>query len=285
MLSRQTSGSVVCPSCGRLVGVQEDVCPHCGRHKPGMWGFSGALRKLDLDEGAPQLIVWGCAILFILSLALQPAAISLGGGLFGLLSPGREALFRLGASGALPVVAAGRWWTVLTAGWLHGGLLHIVFNMMWVRQLAPATTHLYGPGRMLLIYLISSVVGFLASSLGGAYLYPLAFLMGGSPYAISVGASAAVFGLLGAMVYAGRRGVGTQLGRQAWGYAIALFVFGLIVPGVDNWAHLGGFVGGYALGRILNPMQPEKLDHTVAAVALLLATLAAIGLSFVVGIR
>lgn len=250
-----------------------------------MWGYAGLLRKLDLEESATQLIVWGCVILFVGSLALQPAAISLGGGLFGLLSPGREALFRLGASGALPVVVAGRWWTVLTAGWLHGGLVHIFFNMMWVRQLGPATTHLYGPGRMLLIYLASSVVGFLASSFGGAYAYPLAFLMGGSPYAISVGASAAVFGLLGAMVYAGRRGVGTHLGRQAWGYALALFVFGLLVPGVDNWAHLGGFVGGYGLGRILDPMKPEKLDHTVAAGALLLATLAALGLSLVIGVR
>lgn len=284
MFGRQTQGSVVCPSCGRLVGVGQETCHHCGRRNPGLWGFAAVLRRLDLDEFATQLIVWGCVSLYVLSLVLQPAAIRFDG-LLGLLSPGREALFRLGASGALPVVAAGRWWTVLSAGWLHGGLLHIFFNMMWVRQLAPATTVLYGPGRMLLIYLVSSVVGFLASSFGGAYLYPLAFVMGGSPYAISVGASAAVFGLLGAMVYAGRRGVAAQLGRQAWGYAIALFVFGLIIPGVDNWAHLGGFVGGLALGRMLNPMRPEKLDHTVAAVAILLATLAAFGLSLVVGIR
>lgn len=283
MLNRQKSGSVVCPSCAKLVGVSEEVCPYCGRKSPGMWGFAGVLRKLDLEEGATHLIVWGCVALYVLSLVLQPAAIRFDG-LFNLLSPGREALFRLGASGALPVVVAGRWWTVLTAGWLHGGLLHILFNMMWVRQLAPVTTHLYGPGRMLLIYLISSVVGFLASSFGGAYLSWLP-LMGGHPGAISVGASAAVFGLLGAMVYAGRRGVAAQMGRQAWGYAIALFVFGLIMPGVDNWAHLGGFVGGYALARALNPLVPEKLDHTVAAVAILIATLAGIGASLVVGIR
>lgn len=283
MLGRQTQGSVVCPSCGRLVAVSQETCHHCGRRNPGLWGFAGVLRRLDLDQFSTQLIVWGCASLYVLSLVLEPAAIGFNG-LLGMLSPGREALFRLGASGALPVVAAGRWWTVLSAGWLHGGLLHIFFNMMWVRQLGPATAVLYGPGRMLLIYLVSSVIGFLASSLGGAYLYPLAFLMGGSPYAISVGASAAVFGLLGAMVYAGRKGVAAQMGRQAWGYAIALFVFGLIVPGVDNWAHLGGFVGGYVLARALNPMKPEKLDHTVAAAALLLATLAAIGLSLVLGI-
>lgn len=284
MFERQTSGSVICPSCARLVAVNAEVCPHCGRRSPGLWGFSGLLRKLDLEVGATHLIIWSCVVLYIISLALQPEAIRFQG-LFGLLAPGGESLLRLGASGSLPVVSAGRWWTVLSAGWLHGGLLHIGFNMMWVRQLAPATTMLYGPGRMLLIYLISSVVGFVASSLGGAYLSSLSFIMGGSRYAISVGASAAVFGLLGAMVYAGRRGVASHLGRQAWGYSIALFVFGLLIPGVDNWAHLGGFVGGFALGRVFNPMHPERLDHTVAAFVLLVATLFSIGLSFAIGIE
>ena len=260
------------------------MCPHCGRQKPGLWGFAGVLRRLDLEVGATHLIIGGCVVLYVVSLVLQPEAIRFQG-LFGLLAPGGEALLRLGASGSLPVVGAGRWWTVLSAGWLHGGLLHILFNMMWVRQLAPATTMLYGPSRMLLVYLVSSVVGFLASSFGGAFLPFLGFVMGGSRYAISVGASAAVFGLLGAMVYAGRRGVASQLGRQAWGYAIALFVFGLVVPGVDNWAHLGGFVGGFALGRVFDPMHPERLDHTVAAGVLLVATLGSIGLSLILGIE
>jgi len=281
VLTRQTTGSVVCPSCAKLVGVREEACPFCGRKSPGMWGFSGALRRLDIEQSAPQLIIWGCGILYVLSLALDPSAIRFNG-LFGLLAPGNEVLAQLGASGALPVVAAGRWWTVLTAGWLHGGALHILFNMMWVRQLAPATTHLFGPGRMLLIYLVSSIVGFVASSFGGAYLRPFAFIMGGSPYAITVGASAAIFGLLGAMVYAGRRGVGAHLGRQAWGYAIALFVFGLLFPGVDNWAHLGGFLGGYGMARLLNPLVPERLDHTLAALGILAATVVAMVVSFVV---
>lgn len=283
MFQRQTSGSVICPSCGQLVGVNQEKCLNCGRGNPGLWGFAGVLRRVNLEEAATRLIVIGCVALYVLSLVLEPAAIGFQG-MFGLLSPGRGALFSLGASGALPVVQAGRWWTLLSAGWLHGGVLHILFNMMWVRQLAPATTMLFGPARMLLIYLLSSVVGFLASSLGGAYLHPLRFLMGGSPYAISVGASAAVFGLLGAAVYAGRRGIASQLGRQAWGYALALFVFGLIVPGVDNWAHLGGFVGGYGLARMFNPNLPERTDHVLAVGVLLVATLAAIGLSLVVGI-
>ena len=73
-------------------------------------------------------------------------------------------------SGAVPVFQLGRWWTVLSAGWLHGSLLHIAFNLMWVRQLAPVTAEIYGPGRTILIYMISSVVGFSLSSLGRTVL-------------------------------------------------------------------------------------------------------------------
>ena len=58
----------------------------------------------------------------------------------------------------------GRWWTVLSASWLHGGVLHILFNMLWVRQLGPATAEIYGPGRMVIIYTVAGAVGFTLSS-------------------------------------------------------------------------------------------------------------------------
>ena len=59
-------------------------------------------------------------------------------------------------------------------------------------------------------------------------------------------------------------------------YAIVLFAFGLVFPGVDNWAHLGGFVGGYFGARLLNPMKPERTDHMIAALVFLVATVAAV---------
>ena len=80
----------------------------------------------------------------------------------------------------------------------------------------------------------------------------------------------------GATVYAGRRGIASAIGRQAWMYAIVLFVFGLVFPGVDNWAHLGGFLGGYGVARWLDPFKPERTDHLIAALACLLATVAAV---------
>ena len=63
----------------------------------------------------------------------------------------------------MPVFQYDRWWTVLSAGWLHSGILHILFNMMWVRQLGPACAEIFGPGRMVIIYTVAGVTGFAAS--------------------------------------------------------------------------------------------------------------------------
>jgi rhomboid protease GluP len=278
MFKRQTSGSVVCPSCGKLVAVSQVACLNCGRRNPGLWGYGKILQRLGHDLGATKIIIWGCIGLYVFSLLLDFRQIRMGGA-FGMLAPSYYSLIGLGASGARPVILEGRWWTMLSAGWLHGGLLHIFFNMMWVRQLAPAAAHVYGPGRMFLIYLLSSVAGFALSAVGSTYLFFLRLIMGGNPGSISVGASAAIFGLLGALVYAGRRGVAGQLGRMAWGYALILGLFGLVFPGVDNWAHLGGFAGGYGVAKWLNPLEPERPDHVLASLAMLAATAVAIGLS------
>ena len=289
MFKRQTTGSVVCPSCGKLVGASESECWHCGRRNPGMWGFGPALRRLGADLGVTQVVIFGCGLLYLLSLALYPSGVSWEPSL-NFLSPASESLRRLGAAGAIPVVVEGHWWTVLTAGWLHGSLIHILFNMMWVRQLAPVTSAIFGPGRAMLIYLLASVGGFVLSSVmgfvliasRGSFLSGLLSLLMGRAF-LTVGASAAVFGLLGAVVYSGRRGVASHVGRQAWVWAIFLFVFGLVFPGVDNWAHLGGFVSGWGLARWFNPLTREKPDHVYAALAGLALTVVAVLFAFYSG--
>ncbi len=290
MFKRQTTGSVVCPSCGKLVGINESECWHCGRSNPGMWGFGPALRRLGADLGVSQVVIFGCALLYLVSLVLSPTGVNWSPDL-GFLSPSGESLARLGAAGAIPVVVSGHWWTLLSAGWLHGSLIHILFNMMWVRQLAPAASVIFGPGRTMLIYILASVGGFLLSSLMGFALTItqgsllsglLSLLMGRA--LLTVGASAAVFGLLGAVVYAGRRGVAAHLGRQAWIWAVFLFIFGLVFPSVDNWAHLGGFVAGYGLAKWFNPLLPEKPDHLYGALAALAVTAIAIVVAFLKGL-
>src|SRR5207248_9661766 len=96
-----------------------------------------------------------------------------------------------------------------------------------------------------------------------------------------VGGPAAVFGLLGGLVFFGRRTGSRIVGGQAQTWGVGLFLFGVIFRGVDNWAHLGGFVGGYAAAKFLDPLQPERLDHLVAAFACLALTAIAIMFSIV----
>ena len=100
----------------------------------------------------------------------------------------------------------------------------------------------------------------------------------------TVGASAPIFGLLGALVYAGKRG-SSAVERQAWGYAIMLFVFGLMSPEVDNWAHFGGFAGGYLISLWLDPLQPERTDHLIASLVCIALTLISILISVLHGLH
>jgi rhomboid protease GluP len=277
MFKRQTTGSVVCASCGSLVGVNDETCYSCGRRNPGLWGFGPMLRTFGNDLGFVTLVVYGCAALYVISLALT---VAFGGNIMGsgnpltMLAPNVQTQLVLGASGSLPVFGYGRWWTILSASWLHGGVLHILFNVLWIRQLGPVTAEIYGPGRMIIIYTFAGAMGFTISSLGGLLLgwMPIPFLRGAY---LTVGASASIFGLLGALVYYGRRGGSSIIRSEAMGYAVTLGIMGFILPGVDNYAHAGGFLGGYLAAIWLDPLKRERMDHLLgAAICLLLTALA-----------
>ena len=110
---------------------------------------------------------------------------------------------------------------------------------------------------------------------------PLPMLRGAQ---FTVGASAAIFGLLGALVYYGRRSGRSAVRSQAVGYAIMLGFFGLIMPGIDNFAHGGGFLGGYLAGRIMDPLRPERLDHLLIALGCLVASALAVVASVAMGL-
>ena len=255
MFDRRTHGSVVCRSCKRLVGVNDERCFNCGAWNPGLWGYAPLFQKLGHDLGFVQIVTWGCAALFLATL-LYSQEYKLGG--FEILGPDIRSVLVFGASGSFPVFQYGRWWTLLSAAWLHGGVLHILFNMMWIRQLAPVTADIYGPSRLVIIYSASSIFGFLASTLSGT--------------GITLGASAPLFGLFGALVWAGRKTGSSEIGRQALIYAAILFVFGLVFPGVDNWAHAGGFAGGFAAAYVLNPLKRETFGNLILALICLAAT-------------
>ncbi len=273
MLKRQTSGSVVCPTCGRLAGVQDERCFECGRWNPGLWGYSQSLGRFGRDLGFAEIILWGCGALFVVSLLL---------GMRSFLSPSQESLFRLGASGAIPIFGAGRWWTVLSAAWLHGGIFHILMNMWVMRGLAPLVARFYGAGRLVIIYTVSSAAGFgLTSVVGYLTLTGRLALPGpvqGAP--ITVGASAPLFGLFGALMVFGRRTGSQSLTQNITFNLIFLAAFGIFVPFVDNLAHLGGFLGGYVTSRWLDPMREETQQHWLGA----LACLALMALSIILSV-
>jgi rhomboid protease GluP len=274
MFKRQRTGSVVCASCGSLVGVNDEQCYSCGRRNPGLWGFGPVLRRLGNDLGFIPLVIYGCAALYVIGILLT---VYFGGNVMGngnplnLLSADPIVNLMLGASGARPVFGLGMWWTVLSAGWLHAGILHIGLNIMWIRNVGPAVAEMYGGPRMIIIYTIGTIGGFFLSSVAGAYLNIPRF-----GAALTVGASAPIFGLLGALLHYGKRSGSSMIYAEARGYAIAMVVFGLIMPGIDNAAHVGGFAGGYLASMWLDPLRPERVNHMVGALACLAATALAI---------
>lgn len=277
MLKRQRTGSVVCASCGSLVGVNDDVCYSCGRRNPGLWGFGPMLRQFGNDLGFLTLVLWGCGALYAATLLLtvvRGGSLVGGGGFLSILSPQLDVVFAFGASGAVPVFGYGRFWTILSASWLHGGIMHILFNMYALRQIGPAAADLYGAGRMTIIYVVGGAAGFLLSSLAGYFLYwmPIPILSGAR---FTLGASASIFALLGALVCYGRRGGSSMVHQGVMTNVIILFVMGLLLPGIDNYAHAGGFGGGYLVARWMDPLRPERMDHFMwAAICVLLSGLA-----------
>lgn len=261
--------TIVCPSCGRLTRADAAECLVCGRRHPGRWSVAAPFRRLFRDGGATEALTVACVALYVASLLADPLGALRPRGPLDLLAPTSHALDMLGMTGAF-AWAEGRWWTLITAIYLHGNLLHILFNVLWIRQLGPAVEEVYGPARTIVIFTVAGVVGFVASNSAGV------------PF--TIGASGAVFGLLGAMVAYGRRRGGIFGGlvlRQYGQWALVMFVLGFVMSGVNNLAHVGGFIGGLASGWVLALAERRAettLDYVLAG-ALTLLTIGAFGLS------
>ena len=271
----------MCPSCGSLVGVRDDKCYSCGRSNPGLWGFGPALRSIGADFGFGTVVIGACATLYVVTLLMSGSGIRTDG-IMSMLAPSTPVLFLFGASGAIPVFTFGRWWTVLSAGWLHASLLHIFLNMYWVRQMGPAMTDILGPARTVIIYTVGGVAGFALSSFAGAFLPPIPFLRGAG---FTVGASAPVFGLIGALYHYGRTS-SSAAKQMAQSIVIQAVIFGVLMgnSGIDNFAHLGGFAGGYFTSALLDPTTRERGDHLLIAIGCLAATVLSIVVSVLTGL-
>src|SRR5262249_53268464 len=146
-------------------------------------------------------------------------------------------------------LSGGQWWRLVTAGFLHGGLIHIGMNSWVMYDLGAQVEEIFGPARLIVIYFCATIGGFLASS----------FWSNG----LSGGASAAIMGLIGAMIALGMMhdsAVADAIKRVYVRYAIYMVIFGLLVPNIDNAAHLGGLATGFAVARLAG--LPRMNDRT-----------------------
>lgn len=261
--------SILCPNCRKLISTDEPECPYCGTKAPGSWLKNNALmRGMQGARNPLSAIVGVTGALYVLSLIIGMG--NMGGGGFNplrILSPSNESLYLLGAAGSIPILQMERWWALLTANYLHGGVLHLLFNMVSLYQLGPLVIEEYGTPRLIIIYTLGGAAGFLFSSVVGV--------------AFTIGASAAICALIGAMLYYGKaRGgaYGQEVYSQVTGWIVSLMIFGFLIPGINNWAHGGGLVSGAALGWMLGyrERRPENLLHKMLAAGCIIATLAAI---------
>src|SRR3989442_7781458 len=240
---RREVRTILCPSCGRLTRADAAECLICGRRRPGMWGLTTLLHRVFPSGSVTQVITVVCVALYVASLVFDAVAAFRPRGGFNIFAPSSEVLWALGATGSL-AWRLGRWWTFLTAIYLHGGVLHILFNVLWIRQLGPAVEELYGSARFFVIFTVAGVVGFILSSLLG--------------HALTLGASGSIFGLFGAIVAFGQRRGGIFCGMmwredRAFDFG-PVFVRFMIPRGPKN-PHPGRLVGGLADPPVLSPAQ------------------------------
>lgn len=258
--------SLLCPRCRRLISSDEPACPYCGLSDPGSWWkktFSGS--PLKEPENAVRILIYVNAAFFILSILLRPGQIGMSGNPLTFLSPSNESLLLLGATGTIPIQVYHQWWSLVAASFLHGSILHIFFNMMALRQLGPFIIHEYGLNRFFIIYVMSGAAGFFLSYLAGI------------PF--TIGASAGLTGLIGAIMYYGKsRGgfYGQAIYKQALGWVVGLVLFGLFIPGINNWAHGGGLAAGLFFGFVLDYLdrRPESLADRLIGNTVMVVTAA-----------
>lgn len=259
---------MLCPNCGQIISVNAEECIHCGRRNPGLWGFAPLLQSILGRFGFVEMVSIGCIVFYALSLLLSPSINLMASGFFSFLAPDPRILSVLGAASPF-AIQSGQWWTLITAIYLHGNLLHILFNVMWIRQLAPEVEEYFGTARLILIFTIAGIVGFVFAILFGSYG--------------AIGASGSIFGLFGAIVYYGRNRGGTfgmAVYRQTAIWAALLFFLGLSMERVSNLAHAGGFIGGYLAAMLLgySEIRSESFAMKLLALGAVVLTVASLGI-------
>ncbi len=248
----------LCPACGALVGINATRCHECGTSmRFSLAALTKSFSGIFGEHEAPvttALLIANVLMLGVSFLALTAA----GGGrglsiLWGLSG---ETQYRLGSSFPYSIFVLHEWWRLVTAMFLHGGLIHIGFNMMALMQFGPALEELYGSARYLFLYVVTGAFGFLVSAAMGNH---------------SLGASGALLGLVGLMLAVTTRRGGAymrDLRSRLISSVVILFVLGFMGMGMDNYAHGAGLAAGFGLGKISADRPPMNASERRKAYAL-----------------
>jgi rhomboid protease GluP len=268
--------SILCPNCRKLISRNESQCPYCALKRPGsFWNRLSSAIGLKHSGHLIRSVVAVNIAFFLISLLLSSSRIGMSMNPLVFLSPDNDSLILLGMTGTIPIDRFGRWWSLVSANYLHGGILHIFFNMAAFTQLASLAVREFGTYRMFIIYTVGGMAGFLVSYFAGI--------------AFTIGASAAICSLIGAILYYGksRGGVyGQVIYRQVGSWAIGLFIFGLLIPGINNWGHIGGGIAGVLLGLLLGYQEKKRENqlHRLLAGLCVSITIAILGYALVTGL-
>ena len=165
-MPRTVLTTILCPTCRKLISADEARCPYCGTSKPGSWMHNNFISHLfNNPAGFIKGVIYVNAGMFALAILLSFQGLSFSMNPLTFLSPDSRSLLMLGATGAVPINSMHRWWTLLSANYLHGSILHILFNMMALRQISVLIVREYGIHRMFCIYTLGGIIGFWISYL------------------------------------------------------------------------------------------------------------------------
>lgn len=260
----------MCPHCRAFLDPKEKICPYCDNPLPKAYServaAGTALRGLIPSTHFTTFII--LAINFGVFMAMLLLSRKVGADSLWDIDPRVSVLF--GAMFRYSIVVDGEWWRLITAGFLHAGVLHILMNSWVLYDLAASVEQIFETPRFLVIYLVSSATGFWFSMLTG--------------HALSVGASAALCGLIGAMLAYARRSGQSFLWKAYMRWVIMIAIFGMIFPVVDNAAHFGGLAGGFAVGWFASSSETNRSIEsmwTAVAAGLCILTAAAFAYAYV----
>jgi rhomboid protease GluP len=229
----------MCPNCRAFITTDDKTCPYCDVQ----------LGARVVDKRSPADALGGfiphanftTVVILLINTGLFVATLVRSSRVTGGMSMDVDlrTLREFGSKWS-EAISAGQWWRLVTAGFLHGGLLHILMNSWVLFDVGAQVEEAYGTSRYLVIYFAATVAGFLGS-----------FYWSTND---SIGASAGIFGLIGAMIAMGLRDR-SAYGAAVRGLYIRWAVYGLLMGllpffAIDNAAHIGGLAGGFAVAYV-----------------------------------